>query len=226
MNEQQRESAAVNNMRKQFTVETDNLAVSSIQDRELVAKLDFQVEGPFWEILNEEKIVLAVTREYEHFALLLGGNGPKAWQAPFMLPHPSGLYYDQVRKELVISSTRTPNQIFHLKMLSDEDIANSDILPENLDIPAGTIFVPYKSQLLPGTLYIHDLVQMKDEVYATITGHNFLAKLKKEGDGNGFGGRPVWMTLEKMPLIRTTYSSIQLLWVKPRKTASIRGFRT
>jgi len=51
----------------------------------------------------------------------------------------------------------------------------------------GNLFVPKKALYLPGSLYIHDLVKIDQEMYATITGHNMLAKL----DFNG-GWERVW----------------------------------
>jgi len=102
------------------------------------------------------------------------------------LPHPSGLFYDERRRELIVSSTRTPNQIFFFRMLGDADYAR-EIVPADLVRPDGTLFVPYRSVLLPGTLYIHDLVLIADDVFVTATGHNFLARIRPDG-----GWERVW----------------------------------
>lgn len=168
------------NMRTQFTTETQNMAVADIQNAGIDAKLEFEVRGKFWEALEESKATLAVSREYEHFILLMGGNGGQPWQSPLPLPHPSGLFWDDKSGELIVSSTRTPNQIFYLKQITEQDYER-DVVPANVARNQGALFVPYLSVLLPGTLYIHDVVLMGGELYATITGHNFLAKINKQG---------------------------------------------
>jgi uncharacterized protein (TIGR03032 family) len=92
------------------------------------------------------------------------------------LPHPSGLFYDQRREELIVSSTRTPNQIFFFKKMAEVDYER-EVVPPDFVRPTGTLYVPYRSVLLPGTLYIHDVVLMGDDVFVTATGHNFLARI-------------------------------------------------
>lgn len=173
-------------MRTQFTTETQNLSIADIQNASIDAKLECEARGRFWETLEECKATLAVSREYEHFIVLMGGNGGNPWQSPLPLPHPSGLFWDDKRGELIVSSTRTPNQIFFLKHIQKSDYER-DVVPAHIERTDGTLFIPYASTLLPGTLYIHDVVLMGDEVYATITGHNFLAKLPRHG-----GWQRVW----------------------------------
>lgn len=173
-------------MRKKYTTEVSNLAMSNAPENDIEPLLESAVTGPFWEILEERDITLAVSREYEHFIMLLGGTGGAPHVAALELPHPSGLFYDTSTGELIVSSTRTPNQIFWLRPLSEADY-ESEVIPANLDRPDGTLFMPYRSTLLPGTLYIHDIALIGRELFATITGHNFLARLDSTG-----GWQRVW----------------------------------
>ncbi len=173
-------------MSMHFTNETQNIAIADIQSAGFNASLDFEVRGKFWEVLAASRVTLAVSREYEHFILLMGGNNGYPWQSPLPLPHPSGLFWDGKKSELIVSSTRTPNQIFYFKRIGELDYAR-EVVPASVQQFDGQLFVPYLSVLLPGTLYIHDLVTMGGELYATITGHNFLAKINKSG-----GWERVW----------------------------------
>jgi uncharacterized protein (TIGR03032 family) len=173
-------------MRKQFTVETDNLSVSKISEATFEKSLEFDLEGPFFELLDQHAVTLVVSREYEHFVLFLGGNGGAPWQSHLPLPHPSGLFWDDHARELLLSSTRSPNQIFFLKPLVEEDY-HREVVPAGIERQDGTLFLPCRSLILPGTLYIHDLVQIRQQIHATVTGHNFLARIDPMG-----GWEKVW----------------------------------
>ena len=129
---------------------------------------------------------LAVSREYEHLLLLLGSDAGQPWQFAMDLPHPSGLFYDERLGELIVSSTRTPNQIFFFKCVGDADYAR-EVVPADFTRPDGTLYIPYRSLVLPGTLYIHDLVLMGENIFVTATGHNFLARVFPLG-----GWQRVW----------------------------------
>ena len=102
------------------------------------------------------------------------------------LPHPSGLFYDERLGELIVSSTRTPNQIFFFKRVGDADYAR-EVVPADFTRPDGTLYIPYRSLVLPGTLYIHDLVLMGENIFVTASGHNFLARVFPLG-----GWQRVW----------------------------------
>ncbi|WP_137045777.1 DUF4915 domain-containing protein [Pseudolabrys sp. FHR47] len=162
--------------RKQYVQETRNLALSDPSQTDIEPLLEAKVEGPFWDLLQQLDLSLAVSREYEHFITLLSGDGGKSHVTALELPHPSGMFYDTGTGELIVSSTRTPNQIFWLRPLGDRDFER-DVVPADMTRPDGTVFMPYRSLLLPGTLYIHDIVVIGRDLFATVTGHNFLAKL-------------------------------------------------
>src|SRR4030095_13312511 len=116
----------------------------------------------------------------------IGGDGGRPWQSAIELPHPSGLFWDVARGELIVSSTRTPNQVFWFRPLGDADYAR-EVVPANLVRPDATLLLPTRSLLLPGTLYIHDLYLLGSELFVTATGHNFIAQLLDTG-----GWRPAW----------------------------------
>ena len=173
-------------MRKQYTNEIRNVAFASAPEGDAAKLLGFETSGPWWDLLDELGLALAVSREYEHLLLLLGGARGQPWQTALELPHPSGLFYDEPSDELIVSSTRTPNQIFFFKRLAAADFER-EVVPVDFVRPEGTLFLPYRSWLLPGTLYIHDVVLLDGEIYATATGHNFLARLLPQG-----GWERVW----------------------------------
>jgi uncharacterized protein (TIGR03032 family) len=172
-------------MRRRFTDEVANVAPFA-GDTEAAASGDallaFETTGPWADLLEQLDVSLAVSREYEHLLLLLGADGGRPWQSALALPHPSGLFWDGARGELIASSTRTPNQLFFFRALGATDFAR-EVVPADLVPPAGTLFVPYRSVLLPGTLYIHDVVPFADGLHVTATGHNFIARV---GDAGGW----------------------------------------
>ena len=151
--------------------------------------LEYTDTNGFFDLLREQHFSLGVTREYEHFLLLLDGTRAGPLQSPFPLPHPSGFWFDEDTRELTVSSTRTPNIIVSLTPYTPNELGSS-ILPMGYQPPGvsdGPIYLPRKSRFLPGSLYIHDVVKMGGKIYATITGHNFLARLDYES-----GWERVW----------------------------------
>lgn len=173
-------------MRQRFTNEVKNVAFADLGDSARGDLLRYETVGPFWELLAERDCALAVSREYEHLLLTIGGDGGRPWQSAIELPHPSGLFWDVARGELIVSSTRTPNQVFWFRPLGDADYAR-EVVPADLVRPDATLLLPTRSLLLPGTLYIHDLYLLGSELFVTATGHNFIAQLLDTG-----GWRRVW----------------------------------
>jgi uncharacterized protein (TIGR03032 family) len=151
------------------------------------ALLAFEETGGFFDLLGAQDYSLVVTREYEHFVLALDGGADGPIQSPFPLPHPSGCWWDEASGELIVSSTRTPNILVWMSPYQQSAYGDA-IRPTDVASPEGmTLFLPRKARYLPGSLYIHDVVMMGGEIYATVTGHNFLAKLSMD---HGF--EPVW----------------------------------
>lgn len=164
---------------KQYTQEAANVAtgvdVSALQGE--AGKLSFEERGGFFDLLAEADYSLAVTREYEHFLLVMDGTSQGPLQSAFPLPHPSGFWFDPVTRALTVASTRTPNILLWMSPY-DADAKVSELLPEDYRPPDDrTIFLPRQARYLPGSLYIHELIKFGEDFYATITGHNFLAKL-------------------------------------------------
>jgi uncharacterized protein (TIGR03032 family) len=164
---------------KQFTREAANVATSADVTAAGFdyAALAFEETGDFFGLLQQSDYSLAVTREYEHFLLTLDGTPDGPLQSPFPLPHPSGFWFDRESRELVVSSTRTPNMLIWFAPF-DPTRHGAEVVPADFDPPAeDTLFLPQKARYLPGTLYLHDVVKLAGAVYATATGHNFLARL-------------------------------------------------
>lgn len=173
-------------MRRQYTDEVRNLAWANLPATADGALFRYETTGPWWELLEGLGVSLAVSREYEHYLLTLGGNGGSPWQSVLGIPHPSGLFWDAPRRELIVSSTRTPNQLFFFRLLDAADYGR-EVVPADFVPPDAGLFVPTRSILLPGTLYIHDLVRLGDQIHVTATGHNFLARIPDVG-----GWERVW----------------------------------
>jgi uncharacterized protein (TIGR03032 family) len=167
---------------RRYTDEAANVAagadVTAAQmDPRLLA---FKETGGFFDLLAAQNFSLLVSREYEHLLLALDGGPEGPHQSPFPLPHPSGFCFDPASRELVVSSTRTPNILIWFTPFEDLP-ASREIRPPDMAPPAGeTLFLPRKARYLPGSLSIHDLVRMNGQYFATITGHNFLGRLSIE----------------------------------------------
>src|SRR5262249_43576530 len=174
------------NMRTRYTNEVQNVALAPAPPGDPGALLRYETTGPWWELLAGLDVSLAVSAAQEPRLLHLANDAIRPRQSPLALPHPSGLFYDEGRDELIVSSTRTPNQIFFFKRVGDVDYGR-EVVPADFTRPEGALYVPYRSVLLPGTLYIHDLVLMGDEIFVTATGHNFLARILPLG-----GWERVW----------------------------------
>ncbi len=149
-------------------------------------RLEFETQGDFFGLLDELDVALLVTREYEHFVELIGGNGGKPWQSAMPLPHPSGAFVDPRDGSLVISSTRNPNQIFWFRPGVEADWSR-EIVPLDLEPEDRTVYLPTRTRVLPGSLYIHDVVVVGGDLFVAATGHNFVAKIDPDT-----GWKRVW----------------------------------
>lgn len=152
-------------------------------------KKSFEASKNLGAILSRYKTALAVTLEYEHALALIYGKDGKVHAQYLELPHPSGVFFD--RENLIVSSTRSPNQILYFRMLPKnyQPETLSDTLPNlrsdeskgqkaHLNVP---LLLPVKSLFLPGQFSVHDVVKMKSDLYVTATGVNFLAQVHPEG---------------------------------------------
>lgn len=163
-------------MRSSYTDEVGNLALFSREHaRDLAPLTESVVEGDFFGLLQALGLSLFVSREYEHFVHLLGQLHGTPHESAIEIPHPSGAVYRAGRRELVVSSTRTPNHIIFMRLV--DPAAAIDTVPPGFEPPDVPTFVAVRSIHLPGSYYIHDVATIGDDLVATITGHNYLARI-------------------------------------------------
>ncbi len=146
-------------------------------------------------LLSKLNTAIAVTLEYEHLLALISVSNQKLIIQYLEIPHPSGIFFKD--EHLIVSSTRSPNQILFFKLLGKK--YRSDTIPEKLvnlrtshlegesSLPLSPVFIPIKSVFLPGHFSVHDIVYINDSLYATVTGLNFVAKIHPDG-----GFEKVW----------------------------------
>jgi uncharacterized protein (TIGR03032 family) len=141
------------------------------------ALLQYRVRGPWWDILDECRLTLLVTREYEHLVIALCVQDGRPRTSFLHVPHPSGLAVDRVGKRVYMASTRNPNLVYDFAPCSDEkgEVRESQVL-----LPRGARF-------LPGCLYTHDLALIDGRLYANAVGMNAVVRLDATG-----GFEPVW----------------------------------
>lgn len=139
--------------------------------------LEHRVKGPWWDLLDEAGITLLVTREYEHLVVALNGNGGRGSLSYLPLPHPSGLAVDRERGQVMIASTRNPNQIIEMQALSAAlprgDRKGGD--------PARNLLVPKRSWFFPGCLYLHDVAFIGGQLHGNAVGQNAVVRLDEDG---------------------------------------------
>jgi uncharacterized protein (TIGR03032 family) len=156
----------------------DTAQVSS-QWREAAATdpllLESRATKGWWPTLEQLGITLFVTREYEHLVLALS-DGKTTF---FPMPHPSGLAVDRKARTVHIASTRNPNQIYTFRPLTSS-LDRTDVkLPHN----PGSPLMPATAAYYPGSLYIHDLAIVGNQLHANAVAHNAVVRLS---DGNRF----------------------------------------
>jgi uncharacterized protein (TIGR03032 family) len=138
-----------------------------------------QVTGKWWETLGDLGITLLVTREYEHLLLSLHVDTDSG---PFItmlgLPHPSGIAVDLPKGVVHVAATRNPNQIIDLMPvndLQDRLVANAE------EYFHRNVLIPVKSRIFPGSLYIHDLAMVNNQLHANAVGRNSIVRLSEPG---------------------------------------------
>ena len=153
---------------------------------DLAGLLRHQADQGWRSVMEELGGSLAISREYEHLLHVVTAEGAEGWIDHLELPHPSGLFYDDRRRRLLVVCTRWPNQIIEFRILDDS--LRSEICPPEVPLLGDrSLFVPVINWTLPGTLYTHDIGLLGDRVVFTATGHNFLGQIDPAG-----GWRRVW----------------------------------
>ena len=136
-----------------------------------------RASGPWWDLLEERRITLLVSREYEHLlvALRADARGPEV--SFFPLPHPSGIAFDGARGRVHVASTRNPNQVYTFAPVTR--LRRRDRIAEE---PAGRRpLVPVGSSFFAGCLYLHDLAMIGGALHGTATGENAIVRLGADG---------------------------------------------
>lgn len=135
--------------------------------------LQFSAKGKFSELLEELKITLLVSREYEHLLVALRTGSGKIHQSFFPLPHPSGLCVDHKNRSVYVASTRNPNMIVEFL-----PVKNYIKRKENKARAASAgILMPARVKYYPGSYYFHDLAMIRGELYANSVGRNGIIKV-------------------------------------------------
>jgi uncharacterized protein (TIGR03032 family) len=165
--------------------------------------LHARASGAWWDVLDQARITLLITREYEHLVIALSVVGGRPQTTYLPLPHPSGLAVDRARRTVAIASTRNPNQVFEL--------APAAAALDRRDMPAppldGRPLLPVRSTIHPGALYIHDLAYVGGELHANSVGQNAVARLPASG-----GHELVWWprSAERRGRLVTSRNHLQL----------------
>ena len=144
---------------------------------------EHRVEGDFWDVLADAGGSLVLTREYEHLVVGLHVERSRPRVSYLRLPHPNGLAVDVARKRLFVASTRNPNLLFELG-------AARHLVPSRSTLASSSLtgcLLPLRSFHFPGCLYIHDVVFVGRDLYATAAGLNAVVKIASDGRS-----RPVW----------------------------------
>jgi uncharacterized protein (TIGR03032 family) len=138
-----------------------------------------EIKGSWWQTLSDCQATIFVTREYEHLAMAMTVHDERPLISFLPMPHPSGLAVDRKRKIVYLASTRNPNQIYDLAPVATL-MKTAGVKNRNLEYRP---LLPLRSRFFPGSLYIHDLALINNELYANAVGQNAVVKLS---EGGGF----------------------------------------
>ena len=138
--------------------------------------LRYRTSGAWWDALESADITLLVTREYEHLVIALSVIRGAPLVSYLPLPHPSGIAVDRRRNVVHVASTRNPNQIYDL-------VPVSETLPR-FDVRHGRMrptLMPARARMFPGSLYMHDLAFVGNQLHANAVGHNAVVRIGESG---------------------------------------------
>lgn len=163
---------------REFRDPTDAIAAWQDPGRTRPEVLEFETYGEWWDILRQLRVVLIVTREYEHLLIALRCDERTGPSVTLMrVPHPSGVAVDEVRGAVFVACTRNPNQVYEFRPVRS-------LLPR-LDagdpILDAAPLVPVRIRILPGCFYLHDLAFIGRELHATSVGCNSIVRLRELG---------------------------------------------
>ena len=147
--------------------------------------LRLRARGAWWDILDELRICVLVSREYEHLLVGLTVSDGKPRVSYLPLPHPSGIAVDRAigRERVVVASTRNPNQIFEFRPATGA----LSRLDGQAEPAAAHPLVPVTTTFYPGALYLHDLAFVGNRLFGNAVGQNAVVRLSAGG-----GHERVW----------------------------------
>src|SRR5690606_16139668 len=121
---------------------------------------------PWWELLEELRVTLPISREYEHLLVAMRADAAGPDVSYFPLPHPSGIAFDPASGFVHVASTRNPNQVYTFApavRMRPRDGIDARLAARRPLVPVGSSFVA-------GCLYLHDLVLIGGALHGTATG--------------------------------------------------------
>ena len=156
---------------KNFVDEQKN--ISSIATGRTTNNSPFEIVGSekIIDFLKKENISIIFTREYEHLLEILRINDDNEIRIDsFSMPHPSGIAINNNKKLIYTISTRTPHILYCFKQLKKG---------------ARNIILPFKTYILPGNLYGHELFysEFQNQLILNATGFNEIISLKEDENG-------------------------------------------
>lgn len=141
--------------------------------------LSYKTRGHWWDVLQQTRATLLVTREYEHLVLALCVVHGRPRVSFLPLPHPSGLAVDRRRGRVYLASTRNPNVIYDLEpVIASTPRLDAEVTSPNEQRP----LVPVRARFFPGCLYLHDLALLNGKLLANAVGENTVVRI--DADGN------------------------------------------
>lgn len=140
------------------------------------ASLEYELEGRFLSLLEKLRLTLLVSREYEHLLIALRAQGRKLQQSFLHLPHPNGIVVNHRTDKVYVASTRSPNQIVELSLVSS-------LMPRDgykSKVKKGNYLVPSRIKYYAGAYYFHDLAIIGGRLYANSVGKNGVIQINMD----------------------------------------------
>ena len=142
-----------------------------------------KASGDFWGILDERRITLLISREYENILMGMTVLGGQPHITYWPAPHPSGIAVDREAQRVMIALTRNPNQIMTFQPIAGAHSRSDRHATPRNDRP----LVPTTTFFYPGCLYLHDLAFIDGGLHGNAVGMNAVVRFDEAG-----GYAPVW----------------------------------
>jgi hypothetical protein len=177
--------------------------------------LKYIVCGDWWDIIHRLNIRLLVSREYEHLLICLSCDSDSPRISFMTIPHPSGIAVDQDKKAIYVASTRNPNMIYEFNPINGFIERRDKNKFKEVSTAGEKTLIPVRVFFLPGSLYIHDMISMNENLYASAVGHNSIIQISDNGEYK-YVWWPKCVDKENKPDIQDNY--IQLNSIAGNKT--------